>query len=325
MEARARARGGTSSWFGLPPWIALFVVAGVIVGAVFLLWFAAQSFTRSSTLDAQRVRSLNLAADYIAKWPDVARSIAQTSLYHRTKSDKKKEPNSENTYYANLYHPEFGEFQVEYDLGQSNCHNGVQIYKNSLTVTGEALASSAKLSAREKTYNDTARDASWIPLKGKKGPVCFKIANLDLAKVAPPLGSFSHLLLIDDTASAQQKSNKNKKTAKESGGDKSTTSEQPTGLRTGRVVAWVGPSELPIRRLSDLPALQSEVSKAVVAAAQATLTATTNQIAAIQPPNSGPSDALQPFNSRVAGKSYRFYWRPIALDLPADGIQARSS
>lgn len=331
---KGRERGDTSGWFGLPRWVVLFIAAGVIVGAGFLLWLTAQTFNRSSTLDAQRVRALDIAADYIIKWPQVARTIAQTSLYHRTKSFGGKDPDTGDTYFAHLYHPEFGDFTIEYDRVQDKCPLAtVNIYSNRLTVTGEALKALDKnMPEPERTYIGAARTASWIPLRSDRDAVCFKIANLDLGKVAPPLGSFSHLLLIQDIAGTPQKpddkskitaaagsggSDKNAATASVSVGDKSAPSEGQANWRNGHVVAWVGRSELPIRSMSDLPALQSEVSD-VIAAAEAATSSATNQSAA-QPHKTGATDALEPFNSRVAGKSYRFYWRPIVLDLPGNG------
>jgi hypothetical protein len=70
--------------------------------------------------------------------------------------------------------------------------------------------------------------------------------------------------------------------------------------------------------LSDLPALESEVSSVVEAAGAAM---GPNQ-AASQARNRGARDALEPFNSRVAGTSYRFYWRPIVLEVPDQSTQA---
>lgn len=298
---KAQEKDGSSSWLGLPRWVALFLAASLVAGAGFLLWFTAQAFSRSSTLDARRVRALNIAADYIAKWPAVATTIAQTSLFHRSKSSAAKESGAGKVFYAYLYHPEFGDFRVKYDLGSSKCDPELDIYKNRLTVRGEALGSADKVSEPEKTYIERARKAAWVPLRSSGDRICFTIANLDLGKVAPR-GAFSHLLLIQDPRRGEEKG--------------SPTESQAASWRDGRVVAWVGPYELPIRRLSDLPALGSEVSK-VVATAEATYSASTKQ-AAIQRADLGATDALEPFNSRIAGADYRFYWRPIALDLPGE-------
>lgn len=326
---KAQERGDTSSWFGLPRWFALSLFACLLVGAGFLLWSTAQSFTRSNSLDERRARALNIAADYISKWPEVATTIAQTSLYYRDENHRNKEKSGiSNIFYAYLFHPDFGDFKVEYDRNQEKCQTTVNIYKNQLTVNGEALRSSDNLPEPFKTYIKIARSSSWIPLGKRKNPVCFMIENLDLAKVAPPLGTFSHLLLIADTPRSSHKvSEKNKPKTKSAGaelsdGDKGSTEQQITDAqpwRNGRVVAWVGSSELPIRRLSDLPALQSEVSN-VVAAAEAAAGASG---VAVQSQNNVKRDALEPFDSKVAGKSYRFYWRPIAFDIPGNSTDVR--
>ncbi|HET6941305.1 MAG TPA: hypothetical protein VFH89_03995 [Sphingomicrobium sp.] len=303
---KAREKGDTSSWFGLPRWIAFFLAAVAVAGIGFLLWLTSETFSRSNSLDARRVRALNIAADYIAKWPTVATTIAQTSLYHRKIGETDKASNDKgDTFITYLYHPEFGDFQVRYDRNLADCITKVEITRNRLNVWGEALKTvSGKVAEPEKTYVERARESSWIPLtKDGADRVCFTIANLDLGRVAPPLGSFSHLLLIED---------KPQKDANDR-----------LSWREGRVVAWVGKSELPIRKLSDLPALESEVSKVVLATAQATYSAATTKQAAVPP--GGARDALEPFDSRVAGRSYRFYWRPIALDVPVATAEAGQS
>jgi hypothetical protein len=306
---KGREKDGTAGWFGLPRWIALFLAATVVVGAGFLLWLTAQAFSRSSTLDARRVRALNIAADYIAKWPTAATTIGQGSLYHRSQATQGKAKGGGNVFHAYLYHPEFGAFQVEYDRGKRQCDRTLDIEKNRLTVSGEALGSSNKKSDPEKTYIERARKASWIRPRTKMDPICFKVANLDLGRVAPSLRAFSHLLLIEDPRGSEENGTSAETKAKNGN----------ASWRDGRVVAWVGPFELPIRRLSDLPALENELPKVVVKTAEAAYTASTKQAAIQGDPRA--TDALEPFDSRIAGKSYRFYWRPIVFELPADSAK----
>ncbi len=303
---KAQEKHDSSSWFGMPRWLALFFGVVAIAGVGFLLWLSAQAFSQSSTLDARRVRALNIAADYIAKWPAVATTIAQTSLYHRSRNDALKAADNGSTYYAYLYHPEFGDFQVKYARGPNKCETKVEIDKNRLTVEGEALGISKDLPEPEMTYIQRARNASWVPPGKEENRICFIIANLDLKKVAPQLGSFSHLLLIKEPRKSDGKS--------PAAQQQDTNSE--ANWRDGRVVAWVGKSELPIKRLSDLPALELEVSKVAATAARTYLDP--KMQAAGQGAEHGKRDALEPFDSRVAGKDYRFYWRPIIFDLPGE-------
>lgn len=329
---KAREKGDASSWFGMPRWIALFLAAVAIAGIGFLLWLTAETFSRSTSVDARRIRALNIAADYIARWPDVATTIGQTSLYHRTAPEKGRSESDGNVFFDYLYHPEFGEFRIRYDRGQPSCPKTFRIDRNRLTVQGEALKA-PETAKPEMTYVETARAASWISLDGIGNPVCFEIANLDLGKVAPPLGSFSHLLLIEDSAAPPPGTEEKGKDATgkaaepkatDAATNKTTTKPSEGELpswREGRVIGWVGQSELPIRKLSDLPALESEVSKVVVATAEATYAATTTKQAS-QGAKSGPTDALEPFDSKVAGKKYRFYWRPIALGVPDQSAEA---
>jgi hypothetical protein len=306
---KGREKDGTAGWFGLPRWLALFLAATVLVGTGFLLWLTAQAFSRSSTLDARRARALDIAADYIAKWPTVATTIGQTSLYHRSKAQPGKEGGKGNVLYAYLYHPQFGAFQVKYDRGQHGCERKLDIENNRLTVSGEALKSTKGTSEPEREYIDRARKTSWIPPKNPANPICFTIANLDLAKVVPSLPNFSHLLLIEDPRGSVQTGTPTAPNAANGG----------ASWRDGRVVAWVGPFELPIRRLSDLPALENEIPKVVMKTAEAAYNASAKE-AAIQR-DARATDALEPFDSRVAGKSYRFYWRPIVFELPADSAK----
>lgn len=304
---KAREKSESSSWFGLPPWLALFLGVIVFAGVGFLLWLSAQAFDRSSTLDARRVRSLNIAADYIAKWPEVATTIGQTSLYHRGNHDPPKDNRAGDVFYNHLYHPEFGDFQVEYNRRTGPCETEVEIDNNRLTVSGEALKASGDLPVPEKDYLIRARKASWVPLDKDEQQICFTIARLDLKRVAPQLGSFSHLLLIKEPRKTEVQAEPGEQRAEGAQVD----------WREGRVVAWVGPSELPIRSLADLPALQSEMTNVLAATVQAY---GVPKLAADS--NSRNKDALEPFDSRVAGKDYRFYWRPIVLDLPGKASKA---
>ena len=109
------AQEKSGSWFGLTKWLSIFLAFICAAAVGLILWLLAQSLESSASTDARRVRELNIAADYIQKWPDVAESIGRSNLFHRDRWHT--EPvTGERQAEVWLHHPEFGEYPVRYSV-----------------------------------------------------------------------------------------------------------------------------------------------------------------------------------------------------------------